>query len=101
LVGRDNVIDSGEGAGREGDVQTEIAEHPEGLGAGDLVNQESTNEKLGGAVGQYSYRMTIPNFLKKSLAHDEIKIIDPTQKRKLALQPLCLIGSVSLCVLQI
>jgi hypothetical protein len=60
-----------------------------------------TNEKLGGPVGQYSYRMTIPNFLKKSFAHDGVKIIDPSQKRKLALQPLCLIGSVNLCVLQL
>jgi hypothetical protein len=59
------------------------------------------NEKLGGAVGQYSYRMTIPNFLEKSLAHDEIKIIDLTQKRKPALQPICLIGNGILCALQL
>ena len=95
------MINSGEGAAREGDIETEITEHPEGLGAGDLVNEVGTNEKLGGAIGQYSYRMTIPNFLKKSLAHDEIKIIDPTQKRKPALQPLCLIGSGNLWVLQL
>ena len=95
------MIDGGEGAAREGDFETEITEHPEGLGAGDLVNEVSTYEKLGGAVGQYSYCMTIPNFLKKSLAHDEIKIIDPTQKRKPALQPLCLIGSINPCVLQL
>jgi hypothetical protein len=95
------VIDGSEGPIREGDVQTEIAEHPEGLGAGNLVNQVGANEKLSGAVGQYAYRMTIPNLLKKGLGHDEIKIIDPTQKRKPALQPLCLIGSVKLCVLQL
>ena len=95
------MVDRGEGAGREGDLQTEIAEHPEGLGAGDFVNEVSTYEKLGRAVGQYAYRMTIPNFLKKSLAHDEIKIIDLTQKRKPALQPLRLFGSANLCVLQL
>ena len=95
------MIDSGEGAGREGDFQTEIAEHPECLWAGDLVNEVGTYEKLGGAVRQYSYRVTIPNLLEKSLAHDDIKIIDPAQKRKPALQPLCLIGSVKLCVLQL
>jgi hypothetical protein len=49
------VIDGSEGAAREGDFQAEIAEHPKGLGAGDLVNEVGTNEKLGGAVGQYSY----------------------------------------------
>ena len=72
------MINRGEGAVREGDFQTEIAEHPEGLGAGDLVNEVGANEKLGGTVGQYSYRMTIPNFLEKSLAHGDTKIIDPT-----------------------
>ena len=73
MVGGDNVIYGGEGAAREGNFQTEIAEHPEGLGARDLVNEVGTNEKLGRAVRQYSYRMTIPNLLKKSLAHDELK----------------------------
>ena len=95
------MINRGEGAVREGDFQTEIAEHPEGLGAGDLVNEVGANEKLGRAVGQYAYCMTIPNFLEKSLAHDDIKIIDPAQKRKPALQPLCLVGNVTLCVLQL
>lgn len=95
------MIDGSEGPIREGDVQTEIAEHPEGLGAGNLVNQVGANEKLSGAVGQYSYRVTIPNLLEKSLAHDDIKIIDPSRKRKPALHPLCLIGNVKLCVLQL
>ena len=50
LVGRNDVIDRGEGALWIKNLESEIAQHAESLWAGDFVNKVGANEQLRGAV---------------------------------------------------
>jgi hypothetical protein len=73
LIGWNNVVDGSKGSFREGNFQPEITDHSEGLRARHLMNQVGSNKKLDGAVRKFSDGMPIPNFLEKSLTHNELK----------------------------
>jgi len=72
LVGGHDVVDRGKGPPRESHLQAQIAEHAEGLGAGDLVDQMGADKNLGRAIRQLAHGMPLPNFLKKRLTHKNL-----------------------------
>ena len=69
LVGRDDVVDRGEGALRVFHLEAEVPEHAEGLGARHLMDEVRADEQLGLAVRQLAHRMRFPNFLEQGLSH--------------------------------
>ena len=69
IFGGDDVIDRGKGALGESDFQAQIAKHAECLGAGHFMDKMGTDQQLGGAIGEFSNGMPIPNFMKKRLPH--------------------------------
>ena len=69
-MGRDDVVDGGEGALRHLHRQVEIAQHAEGLGTGDLVDQVGADEELGLTVGQGGYGVILPHLSKRFLGTD-------------------------------
>jgi hypothetical protein len=50
---------------RHRDLQPEIAQHPEGLRARDLVDQVRADEELRLAIGQLADGVSIPDFLEE------------------------------------
>ncbi len=68
-VGRDDVVDGGEGAVRARDLQAEVAQHPEGLRARHLVDQMESDEDLRLAVRQRPHDVPVPDLLEETLAH--------------------------------
>ena len=71
LVGRDDVVNRGEGSLRKGDFEAKIPKHTERLRAGDLVNEMRSDKELSRPVGQFSDGVPIPNFMKKGFTHNE------------------------------
>ena len=69
LVGRDDVVDRGEGTLRVLHLEAEVPEHAEGLGARHLVDEVRADEQLGLPVRQLAHRMRFPNFLEQGLGH--------------------------------
>ena len=71
-IGRDDVIDGGASALGEAYRQPQLAQHREGLGARDLVNQVQTNEELDLSAGQLAHPVRVPNLLEECsrLRHD-------------------------------
>ena len=69
LVGRDDVVDRGEGPVRILHLEAEVPEHAEGLGARHLMDEVRADEQLGLAVRQLAHRMRFPNFLEQGLGH--------------------------------
>jgi hypothetical protein len=70
LVGRDDVVDRGEGALRVLHLEAEVPEHAEGLRARHLMDEVRADEQLGLPFGQGSaHRMRFPNFLEQGLGH--------------------------------
>jgi hypothetical protein len=67
------VIDGSKGTLGEGDLQTEVPKHSEGLGTGHFMNQVSPDEKLSRAIGKNSDGMTIPNLLEEGFTHKALK----------------------------
>jgi len=65
LVGRNDVVNGREGAVRESDFETEVAQHAEGLGGGDLVDEVGADEELGLAVGQGADGVGVPDFFEE------------------------------------
>ncbi len=52
-----------------GDLEAEVAQHPEGLRAGHLVDQVGADQELGLAVGQFADRVGGPDFFKEGRGH--------------------------------
>ena len=71
LVGGNDMVDGREGAVRHGDLQAQVAQHPEGLRARDLVDQVGADKELGLAVGQGPDGVGVPDFLEKGFGHGE------------------------------
>ena len=69
LVGRNNMIDSGEGAVRVEDFQAKISHHPEGLRACHLMNEVSADQKLSPAVGERANGVFLPDLIEKRFGH--------------------------------
>ena len=59
-LGRDDVVDGGEGAPREAHPQAHLAQHREGLRARDLVDQVQADEELRLAARQLAHRCARP-----------------------------------------
>src|SRR5262249_5706991 len=64
-AGGDDVIDRGEGAFREGDRPAVLAEHVEGLRAGDFVNEVQSYEELRLAARKRPHGVRVPHFFKQ------------------------------------
>ena len=64
FVGGDDVIDCGESAFRVENLEPEVAEHPERLRAGYLVDEVCADEKLGGSIGEGANGMRLPDFVE-------------------------------------
>ncbi len=71
LIGRHDVIHGRKGAVREGDLQPKIAQHAEGLGRSDLVDEVRADEQLRLAVGQLADGVGVPDFLEERLRHGQ------------------------------
>ena len=65
---RDDVINGGEGAVRKAHRQTHLAQHREGLRAGDLVDQVQADEELGVAARQLAHAVRVPDLVEQVLA---------------------------------
>ena len=69
LVGRDDVVDGRERAVGIENLQAEVAEHAESLGARHLVDEVGADQKLGPTVGERANGMFLPDLIKKRFAH--------------------------------
>ena len=67
------MIDGRKGTFWEYDLQSEIPEHSESLGAGNLVNEVGTDKKLGRTIGKLSDSVAVPNFMEKGLTHKSLR----------------------------
>ncbi len=76
VVGGHDVVHGGEGAVGVGDFESEIAEHAEGLGAGDFVDEVGVNEELRLAVGEGADGVRFPDFFEECLAHGVCDVRD-------------------------
>ena len=65
---RDDVVDGGEGARREAHAQPHLAQHREGLRAGDLVDQVKSDEELRVSTRELAHAVRIPDLVEKTLA---------------------------------
>jgi hypothetical protein len=68
-VGRNDVVNGREGPVGSHDPEAEVAQHAEGLGAGDLVNQVGADEELGVAARQGGHRVALPHLFEKRFSH--------------------------------
>ena len=67
-VCRHDVVDGRESAVGHGDLEPQVAEHAEGLGAGDLVDEVGAYQQLGLAVGEGADGVGAPTFSKRVFA---------------------------------
>jgi hypothetical protein len=65
LVGGDDVIDRGKGPMGIAHLEAEVAEHAEGLRAGDLVDEVGADKELRLAVGERSYGVGVPDLVEE------------------------------------
>ena len=73
LVRRNDVVDRREGAVRHRDLQAEIAQHAEGLGAGHLVDEMRADQQLRLATGQRADGVRVPDFFEQGfLGHGKM-----------------------------
>jgi hypothetical protein len=63
--GGDDVVHGGEGARRDSHPEPHLAQHGEGLGAGDLVDQMQADEELGLAAGQLGHGVRVPDLVEQ------------------------------------
>jgi hypothetical protein len=68
VVGRDDVVDGGDGAFGEAHRHVHLAQHCEGLGARDLVDQVETDEELGLTSGQLAHAVRVPDLVEETPA---------------------------------
>ena len=69
-VRRHNVIHRGKRAVGEADLQPQIAQHAEGLRAGDFMDQMRADQQLRLSVAQLAHSVCVPDFFKEGLAHE-------------------------------
>ncbi len=65
VVGGNDVIDGGDGAFGEEDGEVAIAQHGEGLGTGDFVDEVEADEELGLAGGEGADGVEVPDFVEE------------------------------------
>ena len=66
IIGRDDMVDGGEGAVREPDRHVELAKHGEGLGARDFVNEVGADEQLRLARREFAHCVCVPDFFEEA-----------------------------------
>ena len=70
VVGGDDVVHGGEGAVGVAYPKAKVLEHPEGLGARDLVEEVEVYEELALAVFELPHLVGFPNLLVERLSHE-------------------------------
>ena len=75
-VGRDDVIDGGEGAVGIGHFKIQITQHAKGLRAGDLMDEMRVNEELCLAIVEGADDVRVPDFFEECFAHDACVLVD-------------------------
>ena len=68
-VGGNDVVDGGEGAAGIADAEAALAEHAEGLRAGDLMDQVQPDEELGLAGGELADGVSGPDLVQQCFSH--------------------------------